>query len=165
MKLIFDIETTGLDVSHDDILQLGIIDEHGTALFNDYFRPNRKKKWPEAQLVNHITTSMVADKRTFRQRQCTIQKIFNQANELIAYNADFDMGFLTYNGIKFPDVPISDPMIEFAEIYDEWSDYFEDYKWQKLATAAKYYGYVYEAHDALADVRATLFVYNKIHES
>lgn len=27
----------------------------------------------------------------------------------------------------------------FAEIYGEWSDYFGEYKWQKLTTCAAYY--------------------------
>lgn len=43
----------------------------------------------------------------------------------------------------------------------------EDYKWQKLTTAAAYYDYDWnvkgiEAHNSLADCFATLFVYHKI---
>lgn len=162
MKVIFDIETTGLQVGEDDIIQLGIIDQDGNILFDDYFRGSRKKSWPEAERINHISPTMVADKRTFRQRRREIQKIFNQADELIAYNSSFDMGFLRWDGIKFPDVPISDPMLEFAKIYGEWNEYFQDYKWQKLTKAASFYGYTFDAHDALEDVRATLFVYDKI---
>ena len=40
--------------------------------------------------------------------------------------------------------------------------YFGDYKWQKLSTAASYYGYKFKAHDSLEDVRATLYVYKKL---
>lgn len=35
-------------------------------------------------------------------------------------------------------------------------------KWQKLSTAASYYGYKFKAHDSLEDVRATLYVYKKL---
>ena len=53
-------------------------------------------------------------------------------------------------------------MLEFAPIYGEWSDYFEDYKWQKLTTCTEYFEYIYPPHDALSDVRATLFAYKEI---
>lgn len=43
-----------------------------------------------------------------------------------------------------------------------WNEYFGDYKWQKLSTAASYYGYKFKAHDSLEDVRATLYVYKKL---
>ena len=55
-------------------------------------------------------------------------------------------------------------MVEFAEVYGEYSEYFEGYKWQKLTTAADYYGYEYNAHDSLEDVKATLYVYKKMLE-
>ena len=49
-------------------------------------------------------------------------------------------------------------------IYDEWNEYFEDYKWQSLTTAALYYNYSFEGqeHNSLADVFATKFVYENI---
>lgn len=163
MKVIFDTETTGTNARYDDILQLSIIDEDGNTLFNDYFHPVHRQSWPDAQRVNHISPEMVADKPTFEERKAEIQKIFNQADELIAYNAQFDMGFLRAAGIRFRrDVPVSDPMLDFAEIYGDWNEYYGNYRWQRLTTAAAYYGYEYDAHDALEDVRATLFVYNKI---
>lgn len=60
---------------------------------------------------------------------------FDTCSELIAYN--FDFAFLIKAGIKFkPDIVISDPMIDFAEIYGEWNDYYGNYKYQKLTTAA-----------------------------
>ena len=163
VKVIFDTETTGTNARYDDILQLSMIDENGNTLFNDYFHPVHKTAWPDAQRVNHISPEMVADKPTFEERKAEIQKIFNQADELIAYNAQFDMGFLRAAGIRFRrDVPVSDPMLDFAEIYGDWNEYYGNYRWQRLTTAAAYYGYEYDAHDALEDVRATLFVYNKI---
>ena len=163
MKLIFDVETTGLDPVHDEILQLAIIDQDKTVLFHDYFRPRGIKAWPEAQRINHISPDMVKGKKTFRQRRHEIQDIFNRADELIAYNTAFDMSFLAYGGIVFPDVPVSDPMLDFAPIYGEWNEYYYGYKWQKLTTAAHYYNYEFAAHDSLEDVRATLHVYNALH--
>ncbi|EKE4776781.1 hypothetical protein OU084_001826, partial [Campylobacter coli] len=42
--IIIDIETTGL--SHlDEILQLSIINENGSVIFNKYFKPQDKTSW------------------------------------------------------------------------------------------------------------------------
>ena len=165
MKLIFDTETTGLDPMRDEILQLSIIDENENVLFNDYLKPLHKAKWPDAERVNHISYEMVKGKPTFQQRLDEIQSIFSRADELIAYNGNFDIRFLRKHGIIFPDVPVYDVMLQFAPVYGEWSYVFKSWKWQKLTTAAKYYGYSYSAHDSLEDVKATLFVYNKLHEN
>lgn len=58
-------------------------------------------------------------------------------------------------------------MEEFAEIYGEWSEYYCNYKWKKLTTAASYYGYNFDnvAHDSLEDIKATLVVYNAIRNN
>ena len=55
-------------------------------------------------------------------------------------------------------------MIDFAEVYGEWSDYKNSYKWQKLSTAAAYYNFKFSAHNSLEDVKATLFVAQKLYE-
>ena len=55
-------------------------------------------------------------------------------------------------------------MLAFAEEYGEWNEYFGNYKWQKLSKAAAYYGYKFKPHDSLEDVRATLYVYNKMQD-
>lgn len=70
---------------------------------------------------------------------------------------------LWHNGVILPSeesVEYIDLMVPFAEIYGEWSDYFLDYKWQKLMTCAKYYGYHGDGwHDSLADTRTTLYCF------
>ena len=45
------------------------------------------------------------------------------------------------------------------------NDFFCDYKWQKLGTAAAYYGYHFRAHDSLEDVRATLYIFDQMQHS
>lgn len=57
-------------------------------------------------------------------------------------------------------------MTEFAEIYGEWNDARDDWKWQKLTTAAAYYGLSFEgtAHDSLADAKMTAAVYKEMHK-
>lgn len=164
MKAFFDVETTGLDVNEDEILQLSIIDENDTVLFNEYFCPEKKKVWREAEKIHHITAEMVQGKPSFKERKEEIQEIFTRATELIAYNAKFDLSFLKVSGIDFPEVPISDPMLDFAVVYGEYNERYGTFKWQKLTKAASYYGYKFDAHDSLEDIRATKFVYEKLRK-
>ena len=91
-----------------------------------------------------------------------IKGIFEAADLLIAYNNQFDLSFLRRWGISDSGKEQYDVMLEFAQEYGEWNEYFGDYKWQKLSTAASYYGYKFKAHDSLEDVRATLYVYKKL---
>lgn len=159
MKIIFDTETTGLDKRRDEILQFSAIDEYGNTLMNEFFKPSRVKTWPEAARINGITPNRVKDCPPISERIDDIQDLFNRADELIAYNAPFDLGMLEEAGLVIPKVPITDVMKDFARVYGAWNDKYGEYRWQKLVTAAEYYGYKFPAHDSLEDVKATLFVY------
>lgn len=162
--IVLDTETTGLSCYEDEILQLAIIDDKGECLFNEFFKPQYAKEWYEASKVNNIYPKHVADKPHINEYLPKIQEIIDQAEIIIAYNAAFDLSFLAQAGIKFhlQNQEIVDVMLEFAPIYGEWSEYFGDYKWQKLTTCTEYFEYIYPPHDALADVRATLFAYKEI---
>jgi DNA polymerase III alpha subunit (gram-positive type) len=164
-KVIFDVETTGLDPEHDEILQFSAINENGKVLLNTYIKPTHHSEWNDAKSVNRISPDMVADCKVIQEILPDIQAIFDNCSELIAYNFDFDFAFLINAGIKFkPDIVISDPMIDFAKIYGEWNIYYNNYTYKKLTIAASYYGYNFDelAHDSLEDVKATLVVYNAL---
>ena len=169
--ILFDTETTGTTES-DEILQLSIINGKGRVLFNKYIKPYQKTSWPYTEKINGITPEKVSKCKTFDKYQKKIQKIFDKSEVLIAYNFDFDSRFLRQSGIRIDRIKkVLDPMIDFAEIYCKRKSYYCErksyndlFKWQKLVTAAKYYGYEFKAHDALEDIKATLFVARKIYE-
>ena len=112
---------------------------------------------------------MVQDAPRISDRIIDINTLLCGAKKIIGYNTSFDIGFLANNGVCVPqDAEIVDVMADFAPIYGEYSEHYGDYKWQKLTTAASYYGYdwnchPYGAHNSLADCYATLYVYNKIY--
>lgn len=162
--VVLDIETTGFDVKQDEILQLSIIDEKGNELFNEYFKPRQKETWEEAERVNRISPLMVADKPFFSERVMDVQMIIDKADVIVGYGVNFDVNFLNWHGVKFSDKRIVDVMEMFAKYYGEWDAYRECWKWKKLIFASEYFGYEWdgEAHNSLADVRATLFVYEKL---
>ncbi len=168
--IVIDTETTGLDPADDELLQVSIIDSDGNTLFDSYFKPC-VSSWTSAERINGISPEMVENAPKISEKIAEINEIVCQADTIIGYNTYFDIGFLKNNGLILAEnVKIVDVMEIFAEIYGDWNDYFESYTWQKLTTAASYYGYDWSshaesAHNSLGDCFATLFVYNKIHES
>lgn len=163
-KVIFDIETTGLDPEQDEILQFSAINQYGEVLLNTYVHPLRTESWDEAERINGISKEMVENAPGFDEIKKEVQEIFDGADELIAYNGSFDMAFLKNNGIEINNgIPYYDVMEEFAPYYGEWSDYYGEYKWQKLTTCANFWGFQFGAHDSLEDVKATLHAYERLH--
>lgn len=167
MDIILDTETTGLKPEIDELLQVSIIDTNGHTLLDVYLRPTRCTEWPEAMEINRITPEMVAGCPTIHDIGVSMQisRILESADHIIGYNTMFDIGFLAAAGFDVPQQDeLIDVMEEFAEIYGELRD-DGSYKWQRLTTAAAYYGYQWpiNAHNSLGDCLATLHVYNCMH--
>ena len=135
--IVLDFETTGFPEDGAEVLQVAVI--HG------------------------ITLKMVADCPTFREGYLPkLIKLMAKPAAVIAYNAEFEKEILRLTYGEEPTVAFIDPMLMFAEVYGDWSEYHMSYRWQKLSTAARYYGYDFKAHDALEDVQATRFVFEKM---
>lgn len=167
--IVIDTETTGLNDSENEILQLSIINSDGKTLFNEYFKPLYSESWQAAESINGISPEMVKDCKHITDYLPEIIKIIMSAETIIGYNIGFDMGFLAAVGIKAHDKAcFIDVMADFAAVYGEWNEYHQSYKWQKLTTAAAYYNYDWgtdAAHDSLSDCKATLYVYNMMQNS
>ena len=167
--IVIDTETTGLNGYYDELLQVSIIDNNGKVLFDSYFKPLVARSWSDAERVNHISPEMVKNAPCIYDKIGEINEILSHYNKIVGYNFEyFDIDFLKYGGAVFrKDTEYADVMLMFAEVYGEWSEYDQDYKWQKLSTAADYYKYDWSshaenAHNSLADCYATLFVYEKL---
>lgn len=154
MKLIvIDIETTGLDISKDEILQISIIDGNYNTLINEYCKPEHITSWDEAEAVHGITPEMVKDKPHFQRYVNKVQEIISLAERILVYNGiDFDLKMLEKYGIH----------IDYTKTYDLMLEVDKEYrKWFKLVDLAHYYGYQFKAHDSLEDTKATLYCYYK----
>lgn len=160
--IALDTETTGFK-EDDEVLQLSIVDAKGKVLFNQYFKPNVKKSWESAMAVNHITPESLKGKKHLLHYKKDIEKILKNAKRIVGYNLGFDMTMLEQNGIKLPtEKKYVDLMIPFAKAYG-MKKLDGEYKWQKLITCAKFYGFKEtEWHNSLADTNATMFCYKEM---
>lgn len=161
-KVVLDFETTGLSSKYDEILQVSVIDQDGNVLINEYCKPKNISTWEEAEEIHGISPTMVLDKKPFEDYVKILSDILTNATEIIIYNAEFEVGFLKKYGVEFNN-NIYDLMLEFAEIYGQWNEYYGNYTWKSLIDCCLYYGYYLDnAHDSLEDCKATLYCYNKV---
>lgn len=165
--ICIDIETTGLDKETDEILQVAIINGRGKTLYNSYIRPEHKTEWKKAEEINKIGWEAVKNAPPLRKEKRKIERILRKAGLIIGYNQKgFDLPFLAAKGINTAvKAQVYDVMLEFAPIAGDYDEKHNSYKWKRLTYCADYYGYAgYKAHDALEDVRATLYCYNAIEK-
>lgn len=176
--LIVDTETTGLSPlktcfrsdgstfmrKNDWILHLSVIDPmFGSVIFDDYFKPGKKKSWPKAEAIHGISYDKVSKRRMVSERLGMLNEIFSHTHVLIGYNVCFDMQFLISEGIEFPKLQyVIDVMEDFACYNGDLHPYWNTYTWKKLTYAAKKTGYdsnyLTSAHNSLADCFATRHV-------
>lgn len=166
--IVIDTETTGLTPYEDELLQVSIIDGEGNTLFDEYIKPLFYDSWDGAMKVNGITPEMVSDKPSILEYKQELVNIINSADKIVGYNTQFDLAFLSSVGIENEKAEVVDVMLDFAEVYGEWSENYGCYKCQKLTTCAEYYNYDWgedNAHNSLSDCRATLFCYQQIQKN
>ena len=163
--IVIDTENTGLDPIVDELLQVSIIDNNGNTLFDEFVKPLLTTRWDEAMAVNGITPEMVSNKPSILEFKQELINIINSADKIVGYNTQFDLDFLSSVGIENEKAEVVDVMQDFAEVYGEWNDNDNCYKFHNLTTCAFYYGYDWnndKAHNSLSDCRATLFCYQQL---
>lgn len=162
--LVLDTETTGLD-QRAEICQLAVIDYNGTTLMDTLLKPVRPIP-ADASRIHGIYDSDVANAPTWPQVVEDLKRIVAGRN-LVIYNAKYDRSMMhrsseAWNMPKFEWKAHANfwcAMDAFSEIYGEWNDYYQSYRWQKLTVAASYYSFpVINAHSALGDCLMTLGV-------
>jgi DNA polymerase III epsilon subunit-like protein len=155
-------ETTGLDPEKDEILQLSIVSGGGAVLFDSLIRPVHRKRWPKAREKNGITWQMVKDQPELEDMAEQVGTAFEGARVLVGYNLEFDVDMLRAAGIDVPSYRTFDVMSEYARTHGRYNDYYGDYTFAKLATAAHHYGIRFTAHNAAEDAGATVKCFYKL---
>lgn len=182
MKKIFyfDVETTGLNSSTHDIIQLAYIIEIDNEVKEEgnlFVQPfNYETINAEALKINSLT---IAQLKTFQSPKEAYKKIYTILTKYVdkydkkdkfspaGYNVNFDIRFLKeffiknndkYYGSLF-DYHILDPItvlyfLEYKNLIN-----LENYK---LETVCKYFNIPLNAHDALSDIKAIKEVIKKL---
>lgn len=165
--LCLDTETTGFSPQHgDDIIQLSMINGHGDV-FNCYYAPRTKTSWDEASAINGIYPEDVEGYLPFAHPQsiAEVQSIIDKTDLIIGYNVNFDLNFMREAGIVLSGVgEINDSLFDFRD----WCKAHPELpvpSRHNLTAAAEYFGYSFNAHNALEDVKATLFVWNALKQN
>lgn len=160
---VIDVETTGLRNDYDEILSLAIVDGDGNVLFYEMFKPERRKSWKAAEKINGISPADVKNARGIKDAREEIEKLLVKDRLIVAYNLWFDVEFLRSAGISVPAHNHFDVMADYSEVYGQIGDDGE-HRNVKLVNAAKKYKYVYKAHDAVEDAKATAHVFRSLLE-
>ena len=190
MKTLFlDTETTGLNSKYEELVEISLIDDEGNVLIDTLLKPTKKTEWKQAQSIHGISPDMVKDAPTFEDIAEELFTLINKPNqELVIYNANFDMGFIgkayyqhnlhekRYGNVLSPryycgsrtgiEIQTRCCMLEFARYYGEWNEYRNSYAWKSLIFAADLIGYEFEgtAHRALADTKACRAVWRYLEK-
>ncbi|ESW64335.1 DNA polymerase III subunit epsilon [Mesorhizobium sp. LSJC268A00] len=96
-EIIFDTETTGLDMRDDRIIELGgveLVNRFPTGrTFHKFINPQGRAVHVEAQAVHGISAADLVGKPTFAEI-AEEWLAFTDGAKLVAHNANFDIGFL-----------------------------------------------------------------------
>lgn len=155
--VILDTETTGMSFvgrisDGHEILQLAIIDDRGTLIHNQYYKPKDIFSWEEAQAIHGISPDLVQDAPALSDHQDKIQQIFDTCDYIGIYNANFDIAFLQDAGFVIEDQKVLCLMRQLT---------VGNQSFMPLDEQAERYGYqLSNAHNALDDCYAALACYD-----
>ena len=93
--LFFDLELTGV-YTHDEIISISIVDGEGEIIMDTLVKPVRKKKWKQTEKIHGITPDMVANAPMLDELIPEIKRIFDNADNLIAYGVSTDYSHIKY---------------------------------------------------------------------
>jgi DNA polymerase-3 subunit epsilon len=152
--VILDTETTGIN-NNDVVIQIGVIDLNEQILLDTLLRPTKRKRMSkEATNIHGITMRMLTNAPTLREIIDTLIDIC-QKKKIIIYNAEFDTKLLTQTAYQ-DNIQISEgkwvvncecAMYHYSRFAGKWSNYHQNYTYQKLP---------FSEHNSIGDCKATL---------
>jgi DNA polymerase-3 subunit epsilon len=164
-----DTETTGLHQSAE-VIEIGIIDDQGSILFEQRIRP-RGKIDPAAMRVHGITLEMLSDEPPWEQ-------VWPQAEAVLlgkrvgVYNVEFDLRLIkqsnqrTWLRSSLNDNNFFDIMALYARFYGDWDPFRRSYRFQSLEIAGRQCGIdLKNTHSAVDDCLLTRALLHHMAES
>lgn len=146
--IVFDIETTGLKPKFCNIIEIGavkVVNGEIIETFNTFADPGESIPYSITELTG-ITDEMVRGKPSAEEALRLFQD-FAGSGVLVAHNAAFDVGFISYHGAKYGinfDNTVLDTLALSRGVYPELKKY-------KLDIVAKHLGINLENHHRAGD--------------
>ena len=150
--VVFDIETTGLEVNRQGITEIGAVKiENGvlTEQWTTLVKPDYKIT-EENEKITGISEEMVKDAPKISSVMPDFMKFIDGAI-LVAHNADFDMGFIR-RFANAEDYEVKNKVIDSVSLARETLPML---KHHDLHTIAEHFGIVFKHHRAMSDALAT----------
>lgn len=160
---VFDLETTGIDVTGDRIVtaHVGVLDGEGRVVRATNWLADPGIEIPaQATAVHGITTERArAGGRSARdvvgEVVAALRALFDAGIPVVAYNAPFDFSLLRHEALRHGIEPIENPSpVIDPLVVDKRYDRFRKGKRTLEAVAAHYAVTLEGAHDAAADAIA-----------
>lgn len=163
--VVVDLETTGLDVNRDYIIEIGAVKiENGICgdMFSSYVANSRLQKLPEKiTMLTGITDNDLLNAPSIEDVLARFKE-FADGCTLVAHNLQFDFSFLRnwgfWCGVDFN--PFAKDAIDTIECAK--SILGGKVKNYKLSTLAEYFGISFVHHRALNDAVATAELFIKL---
>lgn len=153
-----DLETTGLDASQDEIIEIGavrVVDGQIVEEYSALVHPGRSIP-PLVTILTGISNDDLIGAPVFAVVAGALQK-FVGAAPLLGHNISFDAGFLNKRGLFVQNARV--------DTYDLASVLLPSAPRYALSHLTELFGFdIGSAHRALYDARATAFVFNKLWE-
>ena len=160
--IAFDLETTGTNTSTDQIVQIaygfyvnGDLKDPVTKLFKPTIPIN-----PGAERVHGLSMEKLQNEPLFRSEAANIREIFSKAEGIMGYNVGFDISVIQAEFERAGVPPLDLSNVAIYDAYLIWTKH----EGRSLSHAVeRFLGKPMEdAHDALADITATVNVFDKM---
>lgn len=168
--VVFDLETTGLSATNNEIIEIGAIrfvNDEAREQFHTYIKPKRKITQKITDITG-ITNEMVKDAPTIEDVLPYFVD-FIKDDVLVAHNSSFDMGFILHNLFinnykKIKNKTIDTLQLSRRRVRELDSDNIprrlQNYK---LVTLKEHYGLnEVGSHNAIDDCKVCAYVYLRI---
>ena len=154
--VVFDLETTGLDVLNHGITEIGavkLVNGQVTEQFTTLVKPDYKIS-QENFAITGISEEMVKDAPKISAVIPDFMK-FIDGSVLVAHNAEFDLKFIKrFAGAE--DYEVRNKVLDTVELA---RDTLKQLKRHDLHTLAEHFGIVFHHHRALSDAYATAEIF------
>ncbi len=157
-----DLETTGLDVSHDVIISIGAAKKSNDGTEPEFYQLiHIDREVPKKiTLLTKISTDQLTSEGIDLSSALQDLKTFIGDSTLIGYNIRFDEKFLSEGFKKLQQPDLTNKMVDLMPIVKKNNKFLDNYR---LATVLQaYHIQNLEPHHALSDAKATLELADKL---